>query len=314
MDAIDALEARITRFWTQSPDEAQNRRRLIFVLIGGCAAAIGWELFIKDAQYVVLINNFLSTAVWLTGIYVGGSVAARLSAPTFQTAIKLDDVPKVAPQLAIPAPADTAADNSTPEADETTGKASQISYTQAATPGHSTELREIDNYKGALQAASDATGIDVYLICGLVSRESAWGLTLKPKGAAGTGDWARRNPAKWHCLMPPDGKGWGRGLMQIDYQQEFAKSGAWDDPGKNLMYGSKELASHIAYFTANFDADTVDPLRAGIAAYNCGRANVTAAISDGSDLDTYTTGHDYSSDIIKRKDWFRDSFTRSLTA
>ena len=51
--------------------------------------------------------------------------------------------------------------------------------------------------------------------------------------------------------MPPDGFGWGRGLLQADYRQEFAQVGKWRDPQANIMYGCEELAGNLDYF-ANF--------------------------------------------------------------
>ncbi len=90
--------------------------------------------------------------------------------------------------------------------------------------------------------------------------------------------------------------------MQIDYQQEFAKSGAWRDPSANIDYGCGELAGNIAFFEK--EQNGCDPLRAAVAAYNCGRGGVMNALAAGRDVDAATTGHDYSKDVMRRRDWF----------
>jgi len=104
--------------------------------------------------------------------------------------------------------------------------------------------------------------------------------------------------------MPPDGLGWGRGLMQADYQQAFAQTGNWRDPEANILHGCEELSGNIAYFTKQA-LPNVDALHAGIAAYNCGRAGVMHAVQKGFDVDHFTTGKNYSSDVMSRRDRFK---------
>lgn len=104
--------------------------------------------------------------------------------------------------------------------------------------------------------------------------------------------------------MPPDSLGWGRGLMQIDYGAfEFARTGDWADASANIDFGCNLLAENLVYFKKIAGDD--DPLRAGIAAYNCGRGNVSKALALGGDVDLYTTGHNYSSDVLARAQWFK---------
>jgi hypothetical protein len=297
----NAVLSRMWRFITTSPDEAHNRRRFIFFLVMLCVIVVAWELmFSSDLSRVTLINNFLSTILWLVGIYVGGSVASPL--PIFQEGVS-------------PKTIDTATERTTltamhPDAlarlsDDTVGRASLASFVSATTFGHTAEIDEAKRYVDAVQAAAADTGLDPVLLCAVVSRESAWGLTLKPPGPEGTGDFVRRNPATWHYALPPDGLGWGRGLMQIDYQQEFAKSGDWKDPTANILYGSRLLKANIDYFTAATNGLNVpDPVRAGVAAYNCGRGNVHKALGNKMDVDTYSNGHDYSADVMQRMGWF----------
>jgi hypothetical protein len=101
------------------------------------------------------------------------------------------------------------------------------------------------------------------VILAIGSKESQWGLALRPQGPTGTGDFTPRDPAKWGIAMPTDDSptrrmGWGRGLMQIDwYSNPFAKTGNWQDASANILYGCQLLAGKIKKFTdAGNDADT----------------------------------------------------------
>ncbi len=100
--------------------------------------------------------------------------------------------------------------------------------------------------------------------------------------------------------MPPDGLGWGRGLLQVDYQQAFAQTGNWRDPQANIDHGCNELSDNIAHFT-KLALPQVDPQRAGIAAYNCGQGGVLRAVKAGFDVDHFTTGKNYSADVLHRR-------------
>lgn len=70
---------RFEHFIGTSPDEAGNRRRLIFFLIFALVIGIAIEIFRTDDRRFDIIKEFTSTIVWLVGIYVGGSVAAKLA-------------------------------------------------------------------------------------------------------------------------------------------------------------------------------------------------------------------------------------------
>jgi soluble lytic murein transglycosylase-like protein len=169
------------------------------------------------------------------------------------------------------------------------------------------DMQEAKKYLGAILEAAAKHLIAPSLICAIGSRESNWGQgsDMRPKGPAGTGDWAPRNPARWGYAMPPDGLGWGRGLMQVDYaQSDFGKTGNWMDARANILFGADELATNIGHYNAN-PRDGIDPVRAAVAAYNCGQSNVNRAIEDGFDVDHYTTGHDYSRDVMSRAAWFK---------
>ena len=133
-------------------------------------------------------------------------------------------------------------------------------------------------------------GLPLAVILAIGSKESQWGLALKPPGPAGTGDFTARNPSKWGVAMPTDGKGWGRGLMQIDwYSNEFAKSGDWQDAQANILFGCNLLAQKIKKFTdAGKDEETA--LRCGVSSYN-GMSGATSP---------------YANDVMARAAWIHD--------
>jgi Putative peptidoglycan binding domain/Transglycosylase SLT domain len=170
------------------------------------------------------------------------------------------------------------------------------------------QLEEAVKYKPFVDEASSANGISVALVGGIGSRESRWGLALKPQGPTGTGDFAeRRFPTQFReGPLPPDGGGFGRGLMQIDYDaQEFARGDKWKDPQQNIRAGCGILKSYRDYLQRNTNLVDSALTRAAVAAYNCGPGNVLQAIRDGRDVDFYTAGRSYSADVLNRAGWFQ---------
>lgn len=162
--------------------------------------------------------------------------------------------------------------------------------------------REALKYIGAIHEASDTYGIPIEIIMGIGSRESGWGILLKPRGPAGTGDWAKRGGN-----MPPDGLGWGRGLMQIDYAaHEFARTGAWDLPGANIRAGCEIFHRGWLAVAAGLHRDILeDCLAESIAAYNAGASRVVRFVRRGRPAGEATTGGDYSSDVLRRAGIFK---------
>lgn len=157
-------------------------------------------------------------------------------------------------------------------------------------------------YADYIRYAAQEAGVHQSVICGIGSRESRWGLALTPPFPHGTGDFAKRNGA-----LPPDGKGWGRGIMQIDYRaHEFARKGEWRDPGKNIAYAGKVLGDNIKVLAKRRpELHGMDLLRASIAAYNCGAGNVIKALEYGRGVDYYTAHRDYSRDTLSLAGWFQ---------
>lgn len=160
-------------------------------------------------------------------------------------------------------------------------------------------------YRSFIEEAARASGMPVAVICGIGSRESHWGILLKPPGPGGTGDFSTRKPRGSRTgSSPPDGGGFGRGLMQIDYDwHEFARTGNWQDPRSNLLYAADVLNKARRFFeNRGVPADTI--MRAILAAYNAGATATFRCYQNGSDIDCNTTGRDYSRDVLNRAGWF----------
>lgn len=169
------------------------------------------------------------------------------------------------------------------------------------------QLNESEKYKEFISEAAKVSGASDAVIWGIGSRESHWGLALKPKDPAGTGDFAKRSrttPFRSGPL-PPDGGGFGRGLMQIDYDaHEFARGSEWKDPKKNILYGAKVLRDAKRLLDRRTSLKEEQLLRAAAAAYNSGAGNVLKAVRKGLDVDFYTAGRDYSRDVFNRAGFY----------
>ena len=165
------------------------------------------------------------------------------------------------------------------------------------------QLAESRKYRSIIERICAATQVEQAIVWGIGSRESHWGLLLKPAGPSGTGDWT---PRKGH--MPPDKLGWGRGLMQIDYNaHEFAKTGNWRDAEANIAYAIRSvLLPNIGYLKRKFphlDDDAIT--RGAIAGYNCGPGIVARVLlAGGGNVDKFTAHGNYSADVIDLGKWF----------
>jgi hypothetical protein len=170
------------------------------------------------------------------------------------------------------------------------------------------QLQEAAKYRGIIEDAARRYNVRPSVICGMGSRESHWGLALKPPGPGGRGDFARRRPrGERRTVEPPDGPGYGRGLMQIDYDwHEFARTGRWQDPRENIMYACTVLDRAKKFFQrkrVRLNEDQM--LRAMIASYNGGATAALQALQAKLDIDANTTGKDYSRDVLNRSGWFQ---------
>jgi Putative peptidoglycan binding domain len=175
-------------------------------------------------------------------------------------------------------------------------------------PELSEELVAAARYGALIEAAAAEAGLLSAVVAGLGSRQSRWGLALKPRGPAGTVDLAPRPFVRpWRDTpLPPDGLGFGRGLLRIDYDaQEFARTEDWQDPAANLHHGCRILSDARALLRRRTVLHGRALLRGALAAYNCGTDNVLHAIRQGLDLDFYTSGRDYSRDVLNRAGFFQ---------
>ena len=163
-------------------------------------------------------------------------------------------------------------------------------------------------YEAAITSGAAAAGVPRAIIAAIGSRESGWGVLNRPQGPAGTGDFIHRGPRPplRPGPLPPDGAGFGRGLMHVDFDaHEFARTGPWQDPARNIAYGCTVLTQIRRTIAAKLSLGDRQLLRATIAGYNCGAGNVIKALNTNVDVDFFTAGRDYSKDVINRAGWFQ---------
>lgn len=151
-----------------------------------------------------------------------------------------------------------------------------------------------------LNWAGKTFGVDPYDLAAVMDRESLGGEALSPKGAGGTGDF-----------------GHGRGLMQIDDRAWPAFVAAvgpngeplWKSPRWNILFGAQLISDNLVRFRGN--------RLAAFAAYNAGPGKVASVLGQLPDdwehssqldliqaLDRVTTGGNYVSDVVKRREKF----------
>lgn len=152
------------------------------------------------------------------------------------------------------------------------------------------QLEVAQNYKEFIEEGAKRYGLAISIVGAVGSRESHWGLILKPPGPGGTGDY-----------------GHGRGLMQIDDRAHgaFINSGKWTDPRENILYGCKVLADSHAFMERRTNLQGKELLRAALAGYNAGPGNALKAWRDRHDLDYFSANRNYSKDVLDRAGWFQ---------
>jgi peptidoglycan hydrolase-like protein with peptidoglycan-binding domain len=175
-------------------------------------------------------------------------------------------------------------------------------------PSLTQQLAAANKYRAFIESAAAQFGFQPCVIAGIGSRESGWGLALKPVGPTGTGDFARRRakPPLRSGPLPPDGGGFGRGLMQIDFDaHEFAQTGNWRDPQANIRQGCQILAQIMTFLKKRTNLQGRELLRASLAAYNAGPGKVLKAIQANQDVDSVTAHGSYAKDTLNRAGWFQ---------
>ncbi|HTP30596.1 MAG TPA: hypothetical protein VMJ75_00390 [Candidatus Acidoferrales bacterium] len=99
-----------------------------------------------------------------------------------------------------------------------------------------------------------------------------------------------------------DGAYHGFGIMQVDVGTDPAFCASWtpDQVEASVQRGTQVLAGKREALAAK---GITDP-KAIAAAYNTGQGNVIRSLASGADPDRTTTGHDYGSDVMARRDVF----------
>lgn len=168
------------------------------------------------------------------------------------------------------------------------------------------------------------------ILAAIIDRESYAGYYLQPKGPEGTGDptprWFKADeipkpfdelqdaslytgetkedaygntlvqckPPAWAGATVP---GWGYGLGQIDFMsfKEWLAGHDWKDPVINIGKAGELFSKNLASLNGDIGR--------AIAAYNAGVGRISR-VQRGDDYDRFTTGGDYSSDVIARAQSF----------
>ncbi|MCU0569672.1 MAG: SH3 domain-containing protein [Oculatellaceae cyanobacterium Prado106] len=157
---------------------------------------------------------------------------------------------------------------------------------------YSEHFKAANPYKAALEqvAAPYKSWLKPSILAAIGSRESGWGLLLDSQGK---GD-----------------NGYGHGIMQIDsdFHPNFINTQKWWDPAVNIKYAVENvLVPYYNTLASTTNLKGFDLLRGALAAYNAGPGGVQRAVNNGLDVDAYTTGADYSWDVIQRAGWFQDN-------
>lgn len=159
---------------------------------------------------------------------------------------------------------------------------------------HAIEIAR-DKYWKYIQQSCEKYGLDIKLVLAIGARESDWGLGLKPVGEKGTGDWHFRPYSTKTRIagMPGDGLGYGRGLMQIDYDwHAFARSGKWYRAEDNIGYAVWYLAMNRRVLSKFVGEMYIED--ALIASYNLGLTGILKLFhSNKLHYDNYTSNGDY---------------------
>jgi hypothetical protein len=170
------------------------------------------------------------------------------------------------------------------------------------------DLEASARYGAMISDAAAASGLQPAVIVALGSRATGFGRRLTPPGAGGTCDFTPRPEPLPHRPgpLPADGRGFRRGLLGIDWDgHAFAREGRWHDPRANLLYGCQVVSEARRHLRRRSLLSATALLRAALAAYDCGAGNVVRALRHGHDLDFYTSGRDYSRDILERAGFFQ---------
>ena len=145
-------------------------------------------------------------------------------------------------------------------------------------------------HRNKFRGAGSNKSIDHCILGGISSRESRSGNALTTwNGEFGWGD----------CY---GGTCYGFGLMQID-RRYHSKKGSWDSQ-QHIEQATDILIDTINCVARKHSSWKLEQkTKGGISGYNAGCGNVQTY--DGMDIGT--TGNDYSSDVVSRANYYRDT-------
>ena len=180
------------------------------------------------------------------------------------------------------------------------------------------ELPAAMKYRAFILAAVAARTMPPAVVAAIGSVESGWGTSasMQPNGPSGTGDRTPRTPAPplRPGSMPTDGLGFGRGLMQIDWDSHpFARTGNWQDAAANIDFACGLLAADRDRFATQTGLAGEDALMAAVAAYNAGFGAASELIKDKG-LKAAFAPEGYGAKVLKRIGFFNANGFGSLGA
>ncbi|XP_078515709.1 lysozyme g-like [Lissotriton helveticus] len=146
-----------------------------------------------------------------------------------------------------------------------------------------TDFSRMQKYKGLIESVAREKNVQVGIIAGIMSRESRAGAALN--------------------------QGWGDhgnafGLMQVDKRYHTPRGG-WDSR-EHISQATGILVDMITAIQKRCsDWTSEQQLKGGIAAYNCGPNGVS---KNYNDVDSSTTGRDYSNDVVARAQWYQQNW------
>lgn len=166
-----------------------------------------------------------------------------------------------------------------------------------------------DNLGKTIEAACKDTVYDVAMLAGLTCRETGELIGVRIKSGVSfsifcqtmQGDYTKRkhdDKLKYH--------GFGFTQIDIDAFPKFVEGGGWKDPAKLYPFSIGILEWNRHYLMNHFtDLSHDELLRAVIASYNCGAGNVAKALNQKEDVDHFTTGRNYSTDVFRLRELFK---------
>jgi len=148
-------------------------------------------------------------------------------------------------------------------------------------------------YGAVVERVAARHGMLPSIIAGFCSRRSRWGLDLLPVGIEGTRDLGVRVPVaeERKAPLPPDGFGFERGLMGLDFDRHpLARGPDWRDPESNIEAAFALIAGYRTTLRRRTTLQGMGVLRAALTAFECGFEPVERAIRHGLDVDSPTPG------------------------